>query len=85
MSAIEKKSQKILVPLAFVGLMFFSLGFALGINSFLMPVLRNSLSATGAQSNLLLAATFLPFIIFGIPCFLFILWNGFWGYKIRKR
>jgi len=67
MSNSVQKSQRILVPLAFVGLMFFSLGFALGINSFLMPVLRNSLSATGAQSNLLLAATFLPFIIFGIP------------------
>ena len=67
MSNSANKAQKILIPLAFVGVMFFSLGFALGINSFLMPVLRNSLSATGAQSNLLLAATFLPFIIFGIP------------------
>lgn len=30
-----------MVPLAFVGVMFFAIGFALGINSFLMPVLEN--------------------------------------------
>lgn len=55
------------VPLAFVGLFFFSIGFALGINSFLMPVLENAMNLTAVQSNLLLVATFLPFILFGIP------------------
>lgn len=55
------------VPLAFVGMMFFSIGFALGINSFLMPVLEKSMQMSSAESNLLLAATFVPFLIFGIP------------------
>ncbi len=55
------------LPLAFVGMMFFSLGFALGINSFLIPVLQNSLSLSSGVAYLLLAATFLPFIIFGYP------------------
>lgn len=55
------------LPLAFVGMMFFSLGFALGINSFLIPVLRTSLSLSSGVAYLLLAATFLPFIIFGYP------------------
>ena len=32
------------VPLAFVGMMFFAIGFALGINSFLIPVLKGALS-----------------------------------------
>ena len=37
-------SQKnFMVPLAFVGMMFFAIGFALGINSFLMPVLERKL------------------------------------------
>lgn len=37
-------SQKnFMVPLAFVGMMFFAIGFALGINSFLMPVLERSM------------------------------------------
>ena len=56
-----------MVPLAFVGVMFFAIGFALGINSFLMPVLEKSLQMSSAESNLLLAATFVPFLIFGIP------------------
>ena len=55
------------LPLAFVGMMFFSLGFALGINSFLIPVLQTSLSLSSGVAYLLLAAPFLPFIIFGYP------------------
>lgn len=61
------KERKFLLPLAVIGLFFFSLGFALGINSFLMPVLRNSMHMSGADSSLLLAATFIPFLLFGIP------------------
>ena len=56
-----------MVPLAFVGMMFFAIGFALGINSFLMPVLERSMEMSASESNLLLAATFVPFLIFGIP------------------
>ena len=39
----------------------------MGINSFLMPVLKNSMNMSGAASSLLLAATFVPFLLFGIP------------------
>ena len=53
--------------MSIVGVMFFAIGFALGINSFLMPVLEKSLQMSSAESNLLLAATFVPFLIFGIP------------------
>ena len=61
-------SQKnFMVPLPFVGMMFFAIGFALGINSFLMPVLERSMEMSASESNLLLAATFVPFLIFGIP------------------
>lgn len=56
-----------LFPLAIIGLFFFSIGFALGINSYLMPVLKNAMHISGAASNLLLAATFIPFLLFGIP------------------
>ena len=55
------------IPLAFVGMMFFSLGFALGINSFLIPVLKGALSLPAGVAYLLLAATFVPFLIFGYP------------------
>ena len=47
--------------------MFFSIGFALGINSYLIPVLKNTLNISSTMSYLLLAATFTPFLIFGYP------------------
>lgn len=56
-----------LFPLAIIGLFFFAIGFALGINSYLMPVLKNAMQISGAASSLLLAATFIPFLLFGIP------------------
>ena len=55
------------VPLAFVGMMFFAIGFALGINSFLIPVLKGAMSLPSGVAYLLLAATFVPFLIFGYP------------------
>ncbi|MDO5608580.1 MAG: glucose/galactose MFS transporter [Capnocytophaga sp.] len=64
--------QNYAVPLAFIGLMFFSIGFALGINSYLIPVLKGSLSISSAESYLLLAATFVPFLLFGYPASLMI-------------
>jgi glucose/galactose transporter len=54
-------------PLAFVGIMFFAIGFALGINSPLVPVLEKSLGIEGTLSYLIIAATFLPFLLFGYP------------------
>lgn len=63
----QQKQPNYMVPLAIIGLFFFSLGFALGINSFLMPVLKGAMHMSNAASNLLLAATFVPFLIFGYP------------------
>lgn len=54
----QESSKNFVVPLAFVGLMFFTLGFALGINSFLIPVLKGSLNLSSGVAYLLLAATF---------------------------
>lgn len=59
--------MKNLIPLSFIGLFFFSIGFALGINSFLMPVLKGAMGMTPLEASMLLAATFTPFLIFGIP------------------
>ncbi len=60
-------NKTLFIPLAFVGLFFFSIGFALGINSFLMPVLKGAMDMSAGASSLLLAATFVPFLLFGIP------------------
>ena len=47
------------LPLAFIGIMFFAIGFALGINSVLIPVLQGSFGITSAESYLIIVATFL--------------------------
>ena len=47
--------------------MFFAIGFALGINSLLVPVLQGSLGISNAASYLIIAATFIPFLVFGYP------------------
>ena len=72
-------NKNIPVALAFVGLMFFSLGFALGINSFLIPVLKGGLSISSSASYLLIAATFVPFLIFGYPASMLISKIGYKG------
>lgn len=64
---MSQNKQNFAIPLAFVGMMFFAIGFALGINSFLIPVLKNTLSLPAGVAYLLLAATFVPFLIFGYP------------------
>ena len=61
------ENKNYLVPIAFLGLMFFSCGFALGINSLLVPVLKESLNVPSAGAYLLIGATFIPFLIFGYP------------------
>ncbi|PID89114.1 MAG: glucose/galactose MFS transporter [Bacteroidia bacterium] len=58
--------------------MFFAIGFALGINSYLIPLLKGTLNLSSAQSYLVLAATFGAFAIFGYPASLVI---GKIGYK----
>ncbi|MEI6142069.1 MAG: glucose/galactose MFS transporter [Mariniphaga sp.] len=62
-----QKQTSNFAPLAFVGMMFFAIGFALGINSFLIPVINSTLGVSSAQAYLVLAATFSTFIIFGYP------------------
>lgn len=61
------KQKNLFLPLAIVGLFFFAIGFALGINSYLVPLLKSTLNISGGAAYLLLAATFSAFIIFGYP------------------
>lgn len=69
---MTQKQKNFAIPLAFVGVMFFAIGFALGINSFLLPVLQGALKISAGVSYLIIAATFLPFLIFGYPASLVI-------------
>ena len=61
------KTNNYIVPLAFIGMMFFTVGFATGINGYFVPFLENNLNLTSAQSYLVIAATFLAFLVFSFP------------------
>lgn len=58
---------RFLVPMIVIAIMFFAIGFALGINSYLIPLLNNALEISSGGSYLVLAATFSAFLIFGYP------------------
>ena len=55
------------IPLAIIGMMFFTVGFALGVNSYIVPLLENALDVSSGQSYMILAATFAAFLIFSYP------------------
>ncbi|MGQ1889295.1 glucose/galactose MFS transporter [Thermophagus sp. OGC60D27] len=61
------QGRHLMVALVILGAMFFAIGFALGINSYLIPLLKSRLSISSAESYLVLAATFSAFLIFGYP------------------
>ena len=71
-SLINKKHNYYFFPLVILGTMFFSIGFALGINSYLIPLLNQALDISSTESYLVLAATFSAFLIFGYPASLII-------------
>ena len=64
---MSKKQNDYIIPLAIIGFMFFVVGFALGINSYIVPLLQSALDVSSGQSYLLLAATFAAFLLFSYP------------------
>ncbi|PWE00406.1 glucose/galactose MFS transporter [Marinilabilia rubra] len=61
------KTNSQFLALVILGTMFFAIGFALGINSYLIPLLNKALGISSGESYLVLAATFSAFLIFGYP------------------
>jgi fucose permease len=61
-----------LIPLIIVGVLFFTIGFSLGINGLLIPYLQKAFSLNNADSYLILTATFSAFLICGYPAGLII-------------
>lgn len=55
------------IPLLFIGVMFFTVGFALGINSYLVPLVQSALKTSSGVSYMIVAATFSAFFIFSYP------------------
>ena len=51
---MSQKKNDYIIPLAIIGMMFFIVGFALGINSYIVPLLQGALNVSSGQSYLLL-------------------------------
>lgn len=65
--SVPASSKSYVGPLFFVGVLFFMIGFALGINGLIVPFLREALDISKGESYLVLGATFSTFVIFGYP------------------
>jgi fucose permease len=59
--------KTLIVPLMIIGSMFAVLGFALGINAFFVPFVKQAFNISITMSYLVMTATFLSFVVFGVP------------------
>ena len=63
----ESKINNYILPLAIVSILFFVIGFGIGISGFLTPFLQDAFQLSTSQSYLVTAAIFSAFVIFGAP------------------
>ncbi len=63
----ETRLKGYIVPLVIVGLIFFVIGFGVGISGFLTPALRQAFDLNTGQAYLVTFAIFSAFVIFGRP------------------
>jgi len=61
------KKKTLVVPMMLIGSMFAVLGFALGINAFFVPFVKDAFNISITMSYLVMTATFLSFVVFGVP------------------
>ncbi len=62
---MDKNKKSIIVPLLLVGSMNAILGFALGVNAFFIPFVKQAFQVTTAMSYLIMLATFSAYLVFG--------------------
>lgn len=63
----QQKSAKFGFAVGFIGLMFFAIGFAFGINGFLAGPLNGIYGINKSLGYLVLGLSFLPFLLFAVP------------------
>ncbi len=67
MSNSASRKSTLVIPLMIIGVVFFMIGFGVGISGFLTPALRSAFNLTTGQSYLVTGAIFSAFVIFGRP------------------
>ncbi|QIA08924.1 MFS transporter [Draconibacterium halophilum] len=65
--SIQLNRSNYLLPLAIVSILFFVIGFGIGISGFLTPFLQDAFHLSTSQSYLVTVAIFSAFVIFGAP------------------
>ncbi|RNC65736.1 MFS transporter [Proteiniphilum sp. X52] len=63
----KKYKSNYLFPLLIIGIAFFIIGFGVGINGIMVPILEGAFSLSKGMSYMVLTATFSAFLIFGRP------------------
>ncbi len=64
---MTNNKKTLIVPMVLIGSMFAVLGFALGINAFFVPFVKEAFHISITMSYLVMTATFLSFVVFGLP------------------
>jgi len=64
---LSKNIHTLFIPLLIIGVLFFIIGFGIGISGFLTPFLKDALQLSVTESYLVTAAIFSAFVIFGAP------------------
>jgi len=64
---MANNKKTLIIPMMLIGSMFAVLGFALGINAFFVPFVKEAFHISITMSYLVMTATFLSFVVFGLP------------------
>ncbi len=62
---MNSNKKNIVVPMLLIGAMYAVLGFALGINAFFIPFVKEAFNISTSESYLIMAATFSAFVVLG--------------------
>ena len=76
------QTKTLVVPMMLIGSMFAVLGFALGINAFFVPFVKEAFHISITMSYMVMTATFLSFVVFGLPSGAIIKKSGYKGAMI---
>ena len=63
----QQKTQNYLFPLVIMGISFFVIGFGIGINGILVPILEKAFSLSKVVAYLVSSAAFLAALVMGVP------------------
>ncbi len=63
----QQQTKSYVFPLIIMGVAFFVIGFGVGINGIVVPILKDVFNLSNAMSYMVLGATFGAFLVFGPP------------------